>query len=717
MSFAGDITDFDSDADASALKRTQPNTAFLARYLHGVQRGNVRILETNASKAAQQAMAASASAAFRPKLLKAAGSRAPVESLHKVCMGSAEEQKLALCSALMREVAQVFGYTLSVAVSNGADQQQQQLEQDRDATAGDGTRMFATLQRGGANNADGDGAAAAAAGYSLPNGHDSPVPCAAGADREADVDTDRLSMSMEQDYPEPDPATDESHQQATLSSRDRYMPQPQPYQDVADARPYDKRYDEDLPPSTDPAWRREPQPYQAYEPEHGDNPAEPPSWQQHQQPVEYEPYHRGEAAAHPEQRQQQRQQLGSEQATWSEIGAGSNLAPMHGAEGWRQADDGRRWEDAASGLQPPPQEQQQQQQTWDPRQRSYDRAAPNDARCYSQSPPPPQQRFDEGATWQQQNAERRDGSSSYSRPLQPHRSTTIIQPPPGLPQYHNHSAYDSSRPLTIPPTERYAATSVQPQPDGASWDAACMPQGGGYASQHNHPAQSPAPLHKLDYAHAEEAYASHGYATSAHMDHLLPDARPGPAAMVGPLQAVGACESDPLRPRHIEYSPPRRQQLQPGRVLLEALRAGATAKHLPPQQHGHQDSAEAAEEWGTYDSQNDKQQYTAAVETYDYGSGHVTQYAAARDEYGGGNPGRQYSTPADAYENGSGGSQYTAPRDAYHGDSSTQQYAAAQGGKPQAPLCATGSAGDGQRQRIRAGLFGIAMSGLKRQQT
>lgn len=82
--------------------RTAPNTKFLSRYLEDVERGNKRVIARNAARAAQQAVGASGAAALRPGLHKAAAKG--VGAVQKLAMATAEQQKLTLCSALLKEV-------------------------------------------------------------------------------------------------------------------------------------------------------------------------------------------------------------------------------------------------------------------------------------------------------------------------------------------------------------------------------------------------------------------------------------------------------------------------------------------------------------------------------------------------------------------------------------------------------------------------------------
>lgn len=107
----------------------KPNSAFLGRLLNGVERGNQRVLDTNASRAAlkarirrracivcvriillrvgavvriSQAVGCHAAASLRPALQKASKQG---RSVRHVALTAAAQQKLVLCSALLREVS------------------------------------------------------------------------------------------------------------------------------------------------------------------------------------------------------------------------------------------------------------------------------------------------------------------------------------------------------------------------------------------------------------------------------------------------------------------------------------------------------------------------------------------------------------------------------------------------------------------------------------
>jgi hypothetical protein len=120
-----DAADAEQGGPAS-VQRAAPNTNFLNRFITGVERGNKRLIDQTASRAAQQvtwrpharclalsvilmlglllqALGAYAAAALRPRLHTAAkrGSAAA----HKVALLAAEEQKLTLCTSLMKEVS------------------------------------------------------------------------------------------------------------------------------------------------------------------------------------------------------------------------------------------------------------------------------------------------------------------------------------------------------------------------------------------------------------------------------------------------------------------------------------------------------------------------------------------------------------------------------------------------------------------------------------
>ncbi|WIA37084.1 hypothetical protein OEZ86_014056 [Tetradesmus obliquus] len=105
---------------AATDRAAAPNTTFLSKYLQGLDSGNKRAIARNAARGAQQAVGASGAAALRPTLHKAAGRG--VDSVRRAVLMSAEQSKHTLCVALLREVAQVFGYSLSVTV-DGQEQE------------------------------------------------------------------------------------------------------------------------------------------------------------------------------------------------------------------------------------------------------------------------------------------------------------------------------------------------------------------------------------------------------------------------------------------------------------------------------------------------------------------------------------------------------------------------------------------------------------------
>lgn len=68
----------------------------------GVTRGNQRVIDTNASKAAQKAVGASGAASLRPALVRAA--KQGPEAVRRAALTGAQQQKLVLCTSLISEV-------------------------------------------------------------------------------------------------------------------------------------------------------------------------------------------------------------------------------------------------------------------------------------------------------------------------------------------------------------------------------------------------------------------------------------------------------------------------------------------------------------------------------------------------------------------------------------------------------------------------------------
>ncbi|KAF5831509.1 hypothetical protein DUNSADRAFT_13013 [Dunaliella salina] len=98
--------------DEDESRAARPNSVFLARVLQGNQRGNQREIDTNASRAAQKAVGASGAASIRPSLTRSA-KKGP-EAIRRTALSAAQEQKLILCTALLKEVARLYGFRLSV---------------------------------------------------------------------------------------------------------------------------------------------------------------------------------------------------------------------------------------------------------------------------------------------------------------------------------------------------------------------------------------------------------------------------------------------------------------------------------------------------------------------------------------------------------------------------------------------------------------------------
>jgi hypothetical protein len=124
------------EQDGGVGQRVVPNTSFLSRYISGLERGNQRLVDDTSSRAAKQvagrpllptppparlcspapkaapppprppsglqALGAYAAAALRPKLHRAAARGA--DAVQRAVLLAAEDQKLALCTSLMKEV-------------------------------------------------------------------------------------------------------------------------------------------------------------------------------------------------------------------------------------------------------------------------------------------------------------------------------------------------------------------------------------------------------------------------------------------------------------------------------------------------------------------------------------------------------------------------------------------------------------------------------------
>ncbi|GAX77321.1 hypothetical protein CEUSTIGMA_g4767.t1 [Chlamydomonas eustigma] len=108
-------------------RSTRPNQAFLARVIGGVTRGNQRVIDCNASKAAQKAVGSHGAASLRPALQQA--KKKGHQAVRHAVLSAAAQQKLILCSALLSEVAHSFGFKLKIrnpynVVEVGASQDQ-----------------------------------------------------------------------------------------------------------------------------------------------------------------------------------------------------------------------------------------------------------------------------------------------------------------------------------------------------------------------------------------------------------------------------------------------------------------------------------------------------------------------------------------------------------------------------------------------------------------
>jgi hypothetical protein len=96
-------------------QRAAPNTAFLGRLVAGVQNTNHRVLVQSASAAANKSIGATGAGSLRLQMQRLMASRAPaLPTLRRVVLNSAQQQRLTLCAALLAEVAQGFGFNLTV---------------------------------------------------------------------------------------------------------------------------------------------------------------------------------------------------------------------------------------------------------------------------------------------------------------------------------------------------------------------------------------------------------------------------------------------------------------------------------------------------------------------------------------------------------------------------------------------------------------------------
>eukprot|EP00798_Chlamydomonas_sp_ICE-L_P015605 gene15605-21710_t len=110
MEPSADDYELDYGEEDSEPSRIKPNKKFLNRFLANHQRTNDRIVDINASKAAQKAIGASGAASL--KLVMQRASRHGDETVRKATLTAAQQQKYILCTALLTEVASTFGFQL-----------------------------------------------------------------------------------------------------------------------------------------------------------------------------------------------------------------------------------------------------------------------------------------------------------------------------------------------------------------------------------------------------------------------------------------------------------------------------------------------------------------------------------------------------------------------------------------------------------------------------
>ncbi|GLI63929.1 hypothetical protein VaNZ11_007070 [Volvox africanus] len=112
-----DAYDADADKGREAGPRAAPNTNFLGRLVRGVATGNQRRINATTSGAANMSIGATGAASLRLQLHQARSAR--FQTLRRVVLSSAEKQRLTLCTALLAEVAQGFGFRLTVRQPDG----------------------------------------------------------------------------------------------------------------------------------------------------------------------------------------------------------------------------------------------------------------------------------------------------------------------------------------------------------------------------------------------------------------------------------------------------------------------------------------------------------------------------------------------------------------------------------------------------------------------
>ncbi|PNH00441.1 hypothetical protein TSOC_013734 [Tetrabaena socialis] len=143
------------------------NSNFLGRLVLGLQSGNQRALEATTSAAASMSIGATGAAALRLQLQRVAATRtARMQTLRRVVLSSAAQQRLTLCSALLAEVAQGFGFRLTVHRPDGQaiGARQAIAAASQLDTQPQGATTCAAGQAEGEGAATGDGAAGGGSG-------------------------------------------------------------------------------------------------------------------------------------------------------------------------------------------------------------------------------------------------------------------------------------------------------------------------------------------------------------------------------------------------------------------------------------------------------------------------------------------------------------------------------------------------------------------------
>ncbi|CAL8465109.1 g4644 [Coccomyxa elongata] len=128
----------DKTAERPVL-RLKPNAGFLLNLVADAERGNKRKCAEEATQVSLNVLGQVVAAGVRPHLARG-GPDASNAAVRRVVLSVAQQQKLAACSALLREVAAFFGFALHVAPDVG-DENQEEGEDGEETTAsgGDGS--------------------------------------------------------------------------------------------------------------------------------------------------------------------------------------------------------------------------------------------------------------------------------------------------------------------------------------------------------------------------------------------------------------------------------------------------------------------------------------------------------------------------------------------------------------------------------------------------